>query len=487
MRKITVVGGGTAGLATALIIKRAFPKIDVEILESEKIGIVGVGEGSTEHWKWFMRACNIPLAELLVKTKATHKNGIRFFNWTTHTPDYFHSVSGAATKTPFNIYGLYNKLIADNKTITENMAPIGMVEDLVPADNPHESVNQYHFDTFKLNEYLHELCFRSNILIRETTVEHVVLDSVNGYISNVITDSGEEIFADIWIDATGFRKELISKVDKANWISYSNHLQMNAAVAFPTESHPSGKIKPYTCAYAMDYGWMFEIPTQERRGNGYIYSSEFLSCDDALVAASERTGYKIDKFRSFEFDPGCLEKMWVKNCVAVGLASSFVEPLEATSIGSTIQQARALVDMLPGFVIGSEIAQNNYNKKMSVMMDNILAMVFMHYISDREDTEMWRKQKTMAVPEYLQNLLELWSVRPPLDVDISGSNYEMFMAPHFYHVAQGQGLLNSDNSERLIHMFGIASDVHTEYLEAKLNQTSRGMVDHAESLRQVQI
>lgn len=487
MRKIVVVGGGTAGLVTALILRRAFPKIQIELLESEKIGIVGVGEGSTEHWKWFMRACNIPIAELITNTKATHKNGIRFLGWTKHTPDYFHSVSGAATKTPFNIYGLYNKLVSDHLTITENMAPIAMIDDMVPANNPHESVNQYHFDTFKLNEFLHQLCIRSNITVREARVDQVVLNPDNGHISSVITENKEEIGADFWIDATGFRKELISKVGKINWISYSKHLQMNAAVAFPTESDPSGKIKPYTCAYAMDCGWMFEIPTQERRGNGYIYSSEFLTQDQALAAASQRTGYEIEKFRSFEFDPGCLDKMWIKNCVAVGLASSFVEPLEATSIGSTIQQARLLVDMLPGFIVGSDVAQNHFNKKMSVMMDNILAMVYMHYMSDREDTEMWRKQKTMQIPDYLQNLLDLWSVRPPLDVDISGSNYEMFMVPHFYHVAQGQGLLHHENSERLIDMFDIASDVHSEYFEAKLHQTSQAMIDHAESLKQIQI
>ena len=137
---IVIAGSGTAGLLSGLMLKSAFPFFNIKIISSSKIGIIGVGEGSTEHWKMFMHMCNIPLVELISKTRATHKNGIRFENWTNHTPDYFHSITRVDTITAHNVYGLYNGLIEDEKTITENTSSRALVENKVNANNPHETV-----------------------------------------------------------------------------------------------------------------------------------------------------------------------------------------------------------------------------------------------------------------------------------------------------------------------------------------------------------
>ena len=152
--KTAIIGSGTAGLVGAMMLRSAFPLMDITVISSSQVGIIGVGEGSTEHWRMFMDACNIPLGELLNETKATHKNGIRFENWTNHTPDYFHSVSDASTIGYYNFYGLYNGLIENNKTLTENISSRAMIENKVRANGPHESVNQFHFDTVLLNKYL---------------------------------------------------------------------------------------------------------------------------------------------------------------------------------------------------------------------------------------------------------------------------------------------------------------------------------------------
>lgn len=484
--KVTVVGGGTAGLATALILKHSMPRLDVSVVESASIGIIGVGEGSTEHWKWFMEACSIPLAELIVKTRATHKNGIRFIDWTNHTPDYFHSVGGVKTNTKYGIFGVYNKLIVDNKTLTESIAPQYLVEDGVPAVNPHLSVNQYHFDTVLLNEYLHSLCVKANISLIEGDVDSVNL-SESGDIESIELADRRVISSELWIDASGMKKILMTKMNAAKWTSVSKYLQMNAAIAFPTPSNENGKIHPYTVAKATKNGWMWEIPTQDRRGNGYVYCSDFMSEEDAVIEASIAKNTQVDSYRSFNFDPGYLEKMWVKNCIAVGLASSFFEPIEASSIGSTIQQARAIVENLPGYVKGSDIVQKNYNKKMQTMIDNIVAMIALHYISDRRDSDMWTRQSSMEVPDYLANLLELWSVRSPINTDIPTSSYEMFLVPHFYHVVQGQKLFSKDAAKRVISMFSIENEVHEEYMNVSLSRVSQGKLDHAEALRQIQI
>lgn len=487
MKKITIAGGGTAGLISALLLRRAFPKCEIDIILSSKIGIVGVGEGSTEHWRMFMEMCDIPLVEMISKSRATHKYGIRFENWTNHTPDYFHSISQSGVLEPFGVYGLYNGIIKNKKTLTENISPRSLIENKINANDPHRSVNQFHFDTFKLNEYFISLCFNRNIKIIDSEIIKIILNPENGNIDSVMLENLEFHHSDFWIDATGTQRALISSMEKLEWKSFSNFFQMDSAIAFPTESDPSGEIRPYTRARAMKNGWVWEIPTQDRRGNGYVFSSRHCTEDQAVAEISALLNREVNPARSFKFDPGHVKKFWIKNCVAVGLASSFVEPLEATSIGSTIQQVRCLIQNFSNYDENSKKIQENYNKKMTEMMDNISAMISLHYISDRSDSQMWLDQQNMEKPEYLTNLLELWKERPPFQSDISTNNFEMFLVPHFYHVAQGQGLLSPYRAEQMIQYFGIEEIVHRSVLDAKLEQTSHAKVDHAEALRQIQI
>lgn len=485
--KITIAGTGTAGLISALLLRSAFPRLDITLISSSKIGIIGVGEGSTEHWRFFMSSCSIPVVELLNETKGTHKAGIRFENWTRHTPDYFHSISTSDTHGAFNIHGLYNGLIRDGKGITENSGSRAIIENKVRAEKPHESVNQFHFDTFKLNQYLTNLAKNRNIAFIDKTIKNVNLNNENGYIESVTFDDESNHISEFWLDATGMSRVLISKVSDAKWNSFSKYLQMNTAIPFPTPSDPSGEIRPYTRARAIANGWVWEIPTQERRGNGYVYSSHHCSDDQAIKEVSELLGFDVEPVKKISFDPGFLPEMWSKNCVAIGLSSAFVEPIEATSIGGTIQQVRCLIQNLPGYKNGSDTVQKIFNKKMSIMMDNILAMIYLHYISDRRDSEMWRSQANIPVPEYLQNLIEIWNARPPSIEDIAGNNYEMFLVPHFYHVGQGQKIFKRENSDRLIKMFSIEDEVRNAMFSAKLGQTDHVRIDHGESLRQIQI
>lgn len=484
---ITIAGSGTAGLISGLILRSAFPAFNIKIISSSKIGIIGVGEGSTEHWKMFMHMCNIPLVELISKTRATHKNGIRFENWTNHTPDYFHSITRSDTITHHNVYGIYNGLIEDGKTITENTSSRGLVENKVSANNPHETVNQFHFDTFALNKYLEELCILRGITLIDSEIIKVILKPENGYIDSVMLESLEVIHSDFWVDATGMKRMLISEVSKSEWNSFSDFLQMDSAIAFPTPSDPSGEIRPYTRARAISNGWVWEIPTQDRRGNGYVYSSRHCTEEQAIREVSDLIGIEIEPARSIKFNPGHLKEMWKNNCVAVGLSSAFVEPIEASSIGGTIQQMRCLIENLPGYIEGADCAQNIFNKKMNIMMENICAMISLHYISDRRDSDMWIEQSQMDKPDYLKNLLEIWSYRSPMFNDIPTSNYEMFLVPHFYHVGQGQKIFSKENATKMINMFGIRQDVRNLIYDAKLKQSDHHRIDHAKALREIQI
>jgi tryptophan halogenase len=481
IKKICVVGSGTAGNIFALMLKKAFPNCQVTKIGSNDIGIVGVGEGSTEHWKMFMGLVDIPLAEMIVEASATHKLGIRFEGWTNHTPDYFHSISSNDRLNNFGLMDVYCGIHERGKLLTNSISYRGLVEHSLHADNPHNRTNQFHFDTFKLNAYFDSLCFRRNIKVIEATVLDINLDPENGNIESLVLDDGSTIDADFFIDATGFKRLLMTKIDANKWKSYSEYLPMDRAIAFPSPLPENKKINPFTRAVAKSSGWMWEIPTQERRGNGYVYCSQFIDEEGAVKEASGQVGFEVEPLRSFSINPGCLENQWVKNVISAGLCSSFVEPLEATSIGSTIQQAIAAVRNLAAWD-GNPVLSKNYNKQMDTMMENLVSMISLHYISDRTDTEFWRYAQTLPRPEYLVNLLELWAVRPPVDGDIPKSQYELFHEPHFWHVAQGQGLISKEGSSRIIDMLGVRESVNKKIWDTKVEQTAGGTVDHLEAL-----
>lgn len=481
---IAIVGSGTAGLLSALIFRKAFPLSDITVVSSSAVGIIGVGEGSTEHWKQFMEICKIPLEEMIVETAATHKYGIRFENWTNHTPDYFHSITNIDDINAYGYIATYLKYAEDQKLATDQTATVGLRQDKIRRNHLHQSTNQFHFDTFKLNDYLTGVAFRRHIKFIDGEVKNVDIDGENGNIKSVSTKEGDNICADFWIDASGFKKVLMTSLNNTKWESFSKYLLCDSAIAFPTESDPNGKIRSYTRARAAKNGWVWEIPTQERRGNGYVYSSQFINEDEAIKELELMTGYKIETNRSFNFDAGYLEHQWVNNCVAVGLASSFVEPLEATSIGSTIQQIRSLIPFIASYEPGNKHVQKKYNSVIKKMMRNILTMIRLHYYSDRTDSDFWKAQASMPLNSELEELIDLWSEKPPSRNDVESDSVLLFHLPHLFHVAQGQGVIPPIPSGRALNNLGIRELVDIEVSHIKHGRHNHELVDHAEALRE---
>jgi tryptophan halogenase len=482
---IGIVGSGTAGLIASLILRKAFPYAGITVVSSSQIGIIGVGEGSTEHWKQFMDLCEIPLEEMLVATAATHKYGIRYENWTNHTKDYFHSVGEIDDIYAFGLFSTYMGFIEQGKLLTTQTSSVGLVKDKINRQHLHKSTNQFHFDTNKLNEYFTSLAFNRNIKFVDGIVEDIELDSNLGNIKSVTTKSGDKVSADFWFDASGFSRVLMNKLDANDWVSFGNHLLSNTAIAFPTESDPNGRIRPYTRARAMSSGWMWEIPTQERRGNGYVFCSDFITEDEAIHEAEINAGYKIENPRVIKFDAGYLKNTWVKNCCAIGLASSFVEPLEATSIGSTIQQIKQIVPYLASYKPENTASQKHFNAGFTKVMRNILTMIRLHYYSDRNDSPFWQEMSNMPINEELQNLIDLWSERPPSRYDFESTSGELFGSPHLAHVGQGQGIINKDACTRAMYNLNIRDAVFKKMDEYRHNRHAHELVDHATALREI--
>ena len=431
IKNIIVVGGGTAGLISALILKQKHESnIDITVIKSDKIGIIGVGEGSTEHWSEFMSYCGITHEEIIKECDATLKCGILFKDW--GTKDYLHSLNEITDLKLGMERIVCQKLISENKKLTHDCYDRG----LVPKDfKNRKGLNQYHFNTNKLNDFLINKCKKSNVKIIDDIIDEVIFNQ-NGEIEKL--KSSTCIYqADFFIDSTGFKKLLIGKLG-AKWQSYEKYLKLNSAIVFPTGDTENYNV--FTLAKAMKYGWRFRIPVWGRHGNGYIFDNNFITADQAKEEIDKEFGYDVEIKKEIKFTPGALDKVWIKNCVAVGLSANFVEPLEATSIGTSIQQIFLLNNIINSY---NEKTIEFYNNQVNIVMNNIRDFIILHYICERNDTNFWKSLKTNEIPDTLKEKLELWKNRLPIEEDFD-SRYCLFFDENWTHVLYGLNLIDKN-------------------------------------------
>jgi tryptophan halogenase len=443
IKDVVIVGGGTAGLIAALYVKRYFPQFNVKIVKSSELGIVGVGEGSTEHWKMFMDDVNINPIELINETKATVKIGILFKNWNYPGSTYIHSI---LTPSSFishqGIVEIYNRLILNNSSknpfILNNQFEdiyyqnkVSLSQNLLPS-------NQFHFDTFKLNQYLIKKCLEREILVKDFYIQDVNLNE-KGYIDSLITSTNTLIKGDFFIDCSGFKKILISKLG-ARWKSYQDYLPMNRAITFSTDLNLQKNIEPYTLTTALSSGWTWKIPTQERYGNGYVFSDNYINPDEALKEFNQHLGTNTEKVtKDIKFEAGKVDKFWIKNCIGIGLAGSFAEPLEAQSIGFSIIQSKLLTESINSWMYNPLNICNKFNKTLDGIFDNIIDYVQLHYLTQRKDSKFW-KDKPFKLTEFNKNTIPNFAlgIFSPFDFP----QHAMFKHLNFYQVYYGLDLLN---------------------------------------------
>jgi tryptophan halogenase len=471
VKSILIVGGGTAGLITAMILKKKLD-IQVDVVYSKNVGIVGVGEGSTEHFREFMEFVGINQFEIIKETDATYKAGIMFEGW--GSKDYFHSVAG-----PFNKkYGQYSYVYG--KQISENLRLLhprnfwnNKISNYYINKINEPVVNQYHFNTYKLNDFLQKKSLELGINLYEDTIEDVFLDE-QGYVKSL---QGEKhIFQyDFYIDATGFKKTIMNKLG-GKWDSFSKYLKMNSAITFPTPDEENYNM--WTLAKAMKSGWRFKIPVWGRHGNGYIFDNNFCTAESAKQEIEKEIGISVDVGKQFTFDPGKLEKVWIKNCCAVGLSGSFVEPLEASSIGTSIQQAFLLMHQLPCY---DQRIIDRYNKSFDDIMFNIRDFIFLHYINCRDDTEFWKSIKQTEIPDSLASKLELWRKKLPMNEDFNDvSDYILFRGDNFTLVMDGLELFDRQFiREEYVHLNSVVKHDAELTISNYLNQEKNDLIiDH---------
>jgi tryptophan halogenase len=446
-----VLGGGTSGMITALMMKTQYPDKDIRVIESSAVGIIGVGEGATEHWHHFCDFIGIPLEETLAECGATLKAGIKFSNW--GVPDYYHATCEPYSQAAGDYLAVYALMISQgaspidiifDRRCVNNEIPVGWLEGTAACP-----VNQFHFNTFSTNDYLHKLCKNRNIPVIDDKITDVELTD-DGYIKT-LHGGNDSYSADFFIDCSGFSKLLISKLG-AKWVSYKDHLWLNSAIAFPTED--TDEYPVCTQATALDYGWMWNTPVRGRWGNGYVFCDKYIDFDQAQAEVERVLGKKVNIAKKIKFEAGKLDKAWIKNCASIGLCSSFVEPLESSAISQTVLQAFLITNLLPCWLNNNEEIAEIYNDKCDNLCENILDFIAVHYVSPREDTAFWRDLKDNReqwMPQSLKTKLAKWEKRLPMVVDFN-KQYSLFAASNWIVTLHGMQLIKRENVEREVSM-----------------------------------
>lgn len=479
MKNIIVLGGGTAGLVAAITLKQSFPNYSIKVVESDSVGIIGVGEGSTEHWRRFAEYCKIDIRELVRETDAALKKGIKFENWNGDGNSYFHSLG--------HLFFPYNDPVNTNEfvktLVVENIKAEDVLVDtsLIEHNAGLFTVNQYHFNTFKLNAYLHKLCERRGIEIVEDTIKDVVLSS-NGDVEHIVGNLGIHS-ADFFVDSSGFKRIIASKLG-AKFISYKKYLPMNHALAFPTND--VSDLKPYTLSRALSSGWNWRISTQGRYGNGYVFCDDFMDSTKAHDEVQSFYSEEVKVAKDIKFEAGRVDRFWINNCVSIGLSASFVEPLEASSIGNSILQALSLCEMLEDWFNDRKVSEI-YDKLFIRCYDNIVDFIQLHYITKRNDTEFWRALPSMMTQtDFIKDNLEHFKKCMPSQHYFTGKS-NMFNAPNWAQVMAGLDLYDKEHMRKCLletHGPNVIQEQLAKYEEYLTQVQKQSYIDHKVLLQQ---
>ena len=474
---ICVVGGGSSGLIAAMILKQRF-NMPVIIIKSNSIGTIGVGEGSTEHWKEFMDFIGLDHYELVKETNATYKAGLMFENWRSDGKPFFHAV-GVPFADRYSQYKyIYANQIAKNDPYMQydyfwrNRLPKHFL-----GKTNEWPVNQFHFDTNKLNDYLTKKAEEMGIDFFDDEIIKINYDN-EGYIKSI---KGKQYTYeyDFYIDCTGFKRLLIDQLG-AKWQSYSKYLKMNSAIVFPTGDEEN--YNAWSLSKALDAGWRFKLPTYGRHGNGYIFDRNYITADQAKEEIEKDLGHEVDVKKHITFDTGAIDTPWIKNCVAIGLSCNFLEPLEASSIGTSLQQTFILMHKLINY---NDRIIKDYNKSINDITDNARDFVALHYMTDKTNTQFWIDAANNDIPDSLAEKLEVWKYKLPIVEDFNHlSDYVLFSASNFTMVMDGLNLFDREciGRELAMHNYNLKDTAEKIIQEEKEWEKSVETISHKDFL-----
>ncbi|MGB3726462.1 MAG: tryptophan halogenase family protein [Glaciecola sp.] len=459
-QSIVVVGGGTAGWMAVNLFMHAWPSTKVTLVESSDIGIIGVGEGATPYLKTFFARLGISESEWMPACDASYKVGISFENWSGRADyaEYFHPFFSALDKPSANMF-FHNCGVrrrgGDAYTRPNDFFITGVLaqqkKSPLLTSNQGEIDYAYHFDSGKLGQFLKEKALAKGLTHIVDNVIDISCDTQVG-ISAVGTQKHGQLTAELYIDCTGFSAKLIHQTLKQEYVSYADNLLNNAAVAIQTPNQANAALPVQTRSVALTNGWMWHIPLASRQGNGYVYSNQHISANEAecelrsALGVSEQADIKV---KHLNMRIGRLQQHWHKNCLAVGLAQGFIEPLEATALMLTQLTIDQFIDAY------SQPQQANqykvFNQHINTVFDGVRDYIVAHYqLSQRSDSQYWRdNQHNTHVPQVLSEIREAWLSGTDVEQVLTQHTRQLvYLRPSWYCILAGMGVFPRVNTSQ---------------------------------------
>ncbi|MGA3156382.1 MAG: tryptophan halogenase family protein [Steroidobacteraceae bacterium] len=487
IRSIAIVGGGTAGWMAAATLARVLKNgySQISVIESPEIGTVGVGEATIPPIRTFNALLGLDEADVVRKTQATYKLGIEFRDWGHLGHCYFH---------PFGKYGKPIDQVALHHYWLRLRAA-GAAEPLLdyslsgtaayldrftrPSEDPKRILSSLsyalHFDASLYAQYLQAYALARGVRRLERKVLRVELRSEDGFIRALHLDDGSQLEADLFIDCSGFRGLLIEQALQTGYEDWTHWLPCDRAVAVPSERR--GVLTPYTRSSARAAGWQWRIPLQHRTGNGYVFCSRFISDDEAAATLlANLDGPALAEPRVLRFTTGRRRKFWNKNCIALGLASGFLEPLESTSIYLIQSGLAQLAAIFPdrGFDPADEA---EYNRLQLDEFDKVRDFIILHYkATSRDDAPLWRQCQAMEVPEALNYRINLFRSSGR----VAFETRDLFVESNWLSVMLGQSIWPQRYDPLADMIPGNVLEQQLRQLRTAIRQTAEAMPAHAQ-------
>lgn len=481
--KVVVAGGGTAGWLTAYsLVTRLGKVLDITLVESDQIGTVGVGEATIPTMRSFHRLVGIDEQEFMAATQATFKLGIQFDNWAQQGDSYFHSFGEIGQRSwmaefhefwmeakaqgfagSLDDYCLELKAAKANKFATmAGKIPLNFA---------------YHLNATDYASYLRKKSELAGVKRVEGRIARVQ-NHQNGNIASLIMDNGQQVAGEVYIDCTGFRALLIGEQLDVGYEDWSHWLAADSAIAVQTQAVEAAR--PYTKAIAHAAGWQWRIPLQNRVGNGIVYSSRFLSDDEARsTLLGNLTGDTISEPRQLRFTTGRRKKAWYKNCIAIGLSSGFLEPLESTSIHLITTALLRLMKLFP-FAGNSDLLAEQFNRESKLELETVRDFIILHYkLTQRNDSPYWQHYREMEVPESLAHRMAIFKKNGYAWPDDVG----LFRVDSWVQVMMGQGLIPEQHhgGSRVLPTEGLQQQMMA--LKTRIEKSLSLLPEHADFIK----
>lgn len=494
--KIVVVGGGTAGWMTASALSLVSDACDIVLIESDQISTVGVGEATIPHIRVFNDMLGVSEKDFMCETSATYKLGIQFKDWGEEGTEYFHPFGAHGFpigELPFHFSWLKYRNAGGNKAFSQ-FSLANVLAQKNRFTHPHPDSNHllssfsyaYHLDAGRYAGFLRKYSEKKGIMRLEGKVVDVKIHPDDGYITGIQLSDNRIIEGDLFVDCSGFRSILLGQSLGVKFQDWGAFLPCDAAVVAPSEK--MAEPVPYTRSYAQSAGWQWKIPLQHRTGNGHVYSRAFMNDDRAEeILLTNMNGDQGSSPGKILFKTGMREKSWHKNCVAIGLSSGFLEPLESTSIYLIQLAIYKLMEYLPcdgsraGAACFDSESTLEFNRLVEDEYEKVRDFLILHYKLNNRKEEFWRYCQNMRIPDSLSHKMELFASQGHV------AKYEngLFEEPSWLAVYFGQGLEPGLNHPLLDELSRGALTKHVDDMAIHLDRETEKIMTHRQALENI--